>query len=207
MANPWLDISYSIENGVPQWPGDPSLRMSRLHEIGPDSPAQVTKLDWISHFMTHVDAPAHFIPGGASVDELSLDRWSGDALVVEIAGDVIDAQHIPNDCQDLCVLFKTRNGDLWRRRQFQENYVYITGPAAKLLVERGTKLVGVDYLSVDKYGAPGTPAHYAILGAGLTILEGIDLRNIEPGPYELVAFPLKIVDCDGSPVRAALRRR
>jgi len=181
--------------------------MSRVFEIGPDSVAQVTKLDWVSHFMTHVDAPAHFIKGGPTVDSLCLDRWSGDAIVVEVVGDVIELDHIPEACEGLCVLFKTRNWELWLSQTFQENYVYISEKAAQALVSRGAKLVGVDYLSVDKFGSTDFPSHYALLGNGVTILEGIDLRNIEPGEYELVAFPLKIVDCDGSPVRAALRKR
>jgi len=203
----WLDISLPIENGVHQWPGDEPIRMSRLHEIGPDSFAQVTKLDWLSHFMTHVDAPAHFIAGGVGVDGLGLDHWSGDAVVVEVEGDVIEEQHVPADCAGLCVLFKTRNWELWKHSTFQEDYVYISGPAARALAERGAKLVGIDYMSVDQWGSTEFPAHYALLGAGITILENIYLLDVAPGNYELVAFPLKIVDCDGSPVRAALRQR
>lgn len=207
MPSPWLDISYPIENGIPQWPGVPPVRMTRLSEVGYESIAQVTKLDWVSHFMTHVDAPAHFIAGGVGVDALGLDHWSGDAVVVEVDGDVIEERHVPEDCHDLCVLFKTRNGDLWQHPTFLEDYVYISEAAAIALAKRRAKLVGVDYLSVDQWGNPEHPAHYNLLGAGVTILEAIDLRSIAPGNYELVAFPLKIVGCDGSPVRAALRAR
>jgi arylformamidase len=207
MSAPWIDISYPIVNGVPQWPGDPPIRMSRLKEIGTDSLAQVTKLEWLSHFMTHVDAPAHFIAGGASIVELGLDHWSGDAVVVEVDGDLIEDRHVPEKCEGLCVLFKTRNFELFQFSSFQENYVYVSAQAARLLAARKAKLVGVDYMSVDRYGDNQVPAHYALLGAGITILENIDLRTIAPGNYELVAFPLKIVDCDGSPVRAALRSR
>jgi arylformamidase len=207
MASPWIDISYPIENGIPQWPGDPPIGISRLCEVGPTSVAQVSKLDLVSHFMTHVDAPAHFIKDGVGVDALGLDHWSGDAVVVEVDGDVIEERHVPENCEGLCILFKTRNGDLWKHPTFQENYVYISGPAAQALARRGTKLVGVDYMSVDQFGTGEFPAHYAILGNGITILEAIDLRNVAPGNYELVAFPLKIVGCDGSPVRAAIRPR
>ncbi len=207
MAHPWIDISYPIENGIPQWPGDPPIQISRLSEIGPNSVAQVSRLDFVSHFMTHVDAPAHFIKDGETIEKVALDRWSGDAVVVEVEGDSIDEQHVPLDCQGLCVLFKTRNGDLWQHRTFQENFVYISESGGKALAARGAKLVGVDYMSVDRFGTPDFPAHYAILGNGITILEAVDLRHIAPGNYELVAFPLNIVGCDGSPVRAALRAR
>ncbi len=206
MPGPWIDISYPITNGCPQWPLDHKLQMTRFAEIGPGSVAQITKLDWVSHFMTHVDAPAHFIAGGAGVADFALERWSGEAVVVEVTGDVIEVQHIPADCEDKCVLFKTRNADLWKSNHFRTDYVYISGAAARLLAERKAKLVGVDYMTVDEWGTTEYPAHYALLGAGILILEGIDLSNIESGTYELVAFPLKITDCDGSPVRAALRR-
>lgn len=207
MANPWIDISYAIENGVPQWPGDPPIRISRLHEIGHDSVAQVTKLDFLSHFVTHVDAPAHFIAGGLGVDELGLDRWSGEAVVVEVDGDVIEERHVPENCRGSCVLFKTHNGRLWEFDSFQENYVYVSPGAAERLVEQGAKLVGVNYMSVDPYPSETYAAHYALLGAGIVILENVNLRAIQPGWYELAAFPLKIIGCDGSPVRAALRRQ
>jgi len=205
MIGPWIDISYPIVNGLPQWPGDP-IKMIPYREIGENSVARVTKLEWISHFMTHVDAPAHFIAGGLCIDDLSLDHWSGEAIVVEVEGDAIEEKHVPEDCQGLCILFKSSNFELWASSHFREDYVYITGPAAHLLVARGAKLVGVDYLSVDKWDTNEFPSHYTLLGSGVTILEGIDLRSITPGKYELVAFPLKIVGCDGSPVRAALRR-
>lgn len=207
MANPWIDISYPIENGVPQWPGDTPICIRRICDIGPDSVVQITKLDLLSHFMTHVDAPRHFIAGGETVDTVSLDRWSGDAIVVAVEEDRIEEWHIPNNCAGLCVLFKTRNWELFTHRDFQENYVCLTPEAAQTLVDRGTKLVGVDYMSVDPYSKEAFPAHYTLLGNGITILESVDLRHVEPGEYELVAFPLKIVDCDGSPVRAALRKR
>jgi arylformamidase len=205
MANPWIDISYPIENGIPQWPGDPPVRITPLSDIGPRSVARVSKLDFVSHFMTHVDAPAHFIEDGKTIDQVGLEFWSGDAVVVEVDGDLIEERHVPEDCRNLCVLFKTRNGELWESPTFREDFVYVSGEAGRALAARGAKLVGVDYMSVDKYGSTDFAAHYAILGAGITILEAIDLRAVAPGKYELVAFPLKIVGCDGSPVRAALR--
>ena len=207
MAEPWIDISYTIEHGVPQWPGDPPIRMTQHLQIGPDCPVNVTKFEWVSHFMTHVDAPLHFIETGAAIDSLPLDHWSGDAVVDEVDGDVIEERHVPEDCAGLCVLFKSRNGELWPAGEFRADYVYVSPAAAKLLAARGAKLVGVDYMSVDPYGNLEFPAHYALLGNGVVILEGIDLRSIESGNYELVALPLKIRGCDGSPVRAALRRR
>ena len=206
MPGPWIDISYTIYNGCPQWPLDHKLKMSRYAEIGPDSAAQITRLDWISHFMTHVDAPAHFIAGGKGVADFSLDHWSGEAIVVAVDGDAIEERHIPEICQGLCILFKTRNAELWKSSEFREDYVYVSGPAARLLAARGAKLVGVDYMSIDQYTNKETPAHYSLLGADIVLLEAINLSEIEPGRYELVAFPLKIDDCDGSPVRAALRK-
>ncbi|MDR3689851.1 MAG: cyclase family protein [Fimbriimonas sp.] len=207
MPNPWIDISLAIEEGIPQWPGDEAIQMSRICEVGRESIVQITKLDWISHMSTHMDAPAHFIEGGAGIDSIPLTTVSGDAIVVEVEGESIMLADIPSDCRGLCMLFKTLNGALCDVPRFSPNYVYFEADAAEALVDRGAKLVGIDYLSVDQWGTSTYPCHYILLGAGIPILEGLDLRHVEPGHYELVAFPLRIVGCDGSPARAAIRKQ
>ena len=103
-------------------------------------------------------------------------------------------------------LFKTANSKLWAARDdFYEDFVFLTPVAAKFLVQMGVKLVGVDYLSVEAYHAQGGPAHVALLGAGVVILEGLNLADVPPGDYELIALPLKIAGADGAPGRAILR--
>jgi arylformamidase len=103
------------------------------------------------------------------------------------------------------VLFKTRNSALWGRPAFAREYVALSLASARLLVERGVKLVGIDYLSIEAFGAAGHPVHKTLLGAGVAILEGLDFRGVPPGVYELCCLPLRIAGGDGSPCRAVLR--
>jgi arylformamidase len=106
---------------------------------------------------------------------------------------------------DARVLFKTRNSYLWSQKRFVEEYCYITPAAALLLVNDGIKVVGIDYLSVDKYGDDDYPTHRALLGGGVVVIEGLDLREVEPGYYEMLCLPLKVKDGDGAPARVVLR--
>jgi arylformamidase len=107
---------------------------------------------------------------------------------------------------DARVLFKTRNSYLWNQKQFVEEFVYITPGAARSLVNEGIKVVGIDYLSVEKFGAEDFQTHRTLLEAGTIIIEGLDLREVEPGDYEMICLPLKVKDGDGAPARVVLRR-
>jgi arylformamidase len=148
-----------------------------------------------------VDAPVHFIDGGAGVDALSLELFLGPCEVVDATAvdDEVGPELVPSHVER--VLFKTRNSELWNRDSFDEGFVRIGLAAAERLVDNGVRLVGVDYLSV---GAPET--HETLLGAGIAAIEGLDLRGIEPGRYSLACLPLRIVDSDGAPARAVLIR-
>ena len=169
----------------------------------------MTRLDLGAHTGTHVDAPAHFVEGGAGVDSLDLDTLWGPALVVEeleadcLTADVIEKLSIPPGTER--VLFHTRNSGRWARGEceFAEDYVAITEDGARWLVERGVRLVGVDYLSVAPFEAT-TPTHQVLLQAGVVIVEGLNLSSIAPGTYQFICLPLKIVGGDGAPARAIL---
>jgi arylformamidase len=199
-----FDISVPLHEGMVTYPGDPEVHMERVDSIAEGDAANLTRLDFGVHSGTHVDAPAHFIDGAAGVDALPLDVFLGPCEVVdattangEIGPDAI--ARLPDGT--VRVLFKTRNSELWARDEFAENFVSLGVEAAKQLVERGVRLVGMDYLSV---GNPDT--HRALLGAGVVAIEGLDLRGVEPGGYRLVCFPLRIVGSDGGPARAVLMR-
>ena len=103
------------------------------------------------------------------------------------------------------VLFKTPNASRWDRPGFQSDYHALTPEAAAWLVSSGVQLVGIDYLSVDAYEAEGFPVHRCLLQAGVVIVEGLDLRAVPPGEYELYALPLLLQDGDGAPARVLLR--
>jgi arylformamidase len=203
-----IDISLPIREGMIVYEGDPGISVSPALSIDRGDPANVSTLNLGSHTGTHMDAPLHFIPGGSSIDALPLDLLVGPALVAEIDAErVIERSHLERLplADHPRVIFKTRNSALWDRPSFSREYVAMSHDGAKLLIERGVKLVGVDYLSIEGFGAQGHPVHKTLLGAGMVILEGLDLRRVTPGVYELYCLPLRIAGGDGSPCRAILR--
>jgi arylformamidase len=161
-----------------------------------------------AHTGTHVDAPRHFYDEGPGVDALPLELLIGRARVVEIVsrkGIGADELADLDLSEDVRVLFKTANSRLWASPEFHKDYVGVTQSGAEHLVSRGVKVVGVDYLSVEEFKKPGAPAHHALLGAGTIVIEGLNLRDVEPGVYEMICLPLRIVGADGAPARVLLR--
>jgi arylformamidase len=164
-----------------------------------------------AHTGTHVDAPAHFIEGAAKVVEMPLEVLIGAARVVEIDEGVtaIEAQHVESLDKTERILFKTRNSQFWNdpEKGFRKDFTYIEPEAAQILVERGVRLVGIDYLSVEKFGSTDFQTHLTLLQNGVVIIEGLDLREVTAGDYELVCLPLKIDSetGDGAPARVVLR--
>jgi arylformamidase len=166
-----------------------------------------------AHTGTHVDAPAHFIDGAAKVESLPLDALIGDALVIEVPEEIraIDEKFVQQHyvAGTERVLFKTRNSAFWSEAdpQFHTDFTYLDLPAAKWLVEQGIKLVGIDYLSIEKYASEKHETHLALLSHGVVILEGLNLTGIVAGKYELICLPLRLRSNkgDGAPARVVLR--
>ena len=102
------------------------------------------------------------------------------------------------------VLFRTRNSELIQSPGFAEDFVYIDGQAAEFLVAQGVRLVGLDYLSIDKFRSPDHPAHMALLGARIPVIEGLDLSAVPAGDYLLVCAPLRIMGAEAAPARVFL---
>jgi arylformamidase len=174
------------------------VKLERVSSIGEGATANISRLSLGVHTGTHVDAPIHFIEGAAGADELPLDVLNGRCEVVEQAAlDESAVEAVPEGADR--VLFKTPNSNLWARDSFPDSFERLNGAAARALVDRGVRLVGVDYLSVGD-----EEAHLALLAAGVIPLEGLDLRAVEPGPYELHCLPLRLVGSDGAPARAIL---
>ncbi len=202
------DITLVLRPGMPVWPGEQQLEIRRVKEILDGAGANVSEIRTGCHIGTHVDAPLHFIEGGDSIDELSLDLFVGRARVYEMR---VGGSIHPEDLEPLGigigqrVIFKTENSILWEIDSFQEEFVHLTEDAARYLVEAGIKTVGVDYLSVEKYGLEDAPSHHVLLGAGVGIIEGLDLRGVKEGEYELFCLPLRLAGSDGAPARAILR--
>jgi arylformamidase len=208
------DISVAIAPGeTPTYPGDPGIDVGAWSSIARGDRANVSMLNFGAHTGTHIDAPAHFIEGAAGISSLPLDALVGHARLIEIPtdADAVGESHVrPEALQGATrVLFKTRNSAFWEepRGQFREDFAYVEPAAARALVAAGVRLVGIDYLSVEKFGSEGFETHLALLSAGVVIVEGLDLRAVAPGLYELCCLPLKIAagSGDGAPARAVLR--
>jgi arylformamidase len=196
-----IDVSVPIRSGMVTYPGDPGVTVERVVEIGEGSAYNLSKIDMGLHSGTHVDAPVHFIAGAAGVDELPLTVLVGPCEVVELDDlSAASVARVPAGIER--VLLKTSNSELWARESFVEGFERLDEAGARTLVERGVRLVGVDYLSVGD-----EPAHVALLGAGVIAVEGLDLRGVGPGRYELICLPLRVVGADGAPARALLVRR
>ncbi len=203
------DVTVPIVPGMAVYPGDPPFALERLHRR-PDSPFETSRLTLSTHTGTHVDAPAHFIPGGATVDQLPLEILLGKARVVELlALEKIERSDLEalDLRDDLRVLLKTRMSPLMQKPGFHEDHVYLTQDAAAYLAQAGIKLVGFDYLSIERPGSAEFPAHRALLGAGVVVVEGLDLSEVEPGEYEMACLPLRVAGGDGAPARVVLRSR
>jgi arylformamidase len=203
------DVTVPLVPGLPVYPGDPPFEIEPVQRLG-SAPFSLSRMSLATHTGTHVDAPAHFLPGGATIDSLPLEILLGKARVVEItARERIDRADLePRDLRDdLRILLKTRMSGQMLKPGFQEDHLYLSGDAAAYLAQAGLKLVGFDYLSVDRYGAPDYPAHHALLEAGVIIVEGLDLSEVEPGEYDMACLPLRVADGDGAPARVILRSR
>lgn len=207
----WQDVSVPIRSEMFTFKGDPTVHLERASSMAAGAVCNISRLDFGVHSGTHVDAPVHFIDGAAGIETVPLEILIGPATVVDASRverrldrAAIDGLAIPAEAER--VLFRTSNTELWDRPTFSTSFVALTAEGARALVERGVRLVGADYLSIALFGDP-VDTHVALLGAGVVILEGLDLRGIEPGQYDLICLPLLIPGSDGGPARAILRRR
>jgi arylformamidase len=207
-----IDVSLPIGKELLIWPGDPGIEVEPRKRIAKGDASNVSLLALGTHTGTHVDPPVHFIEGTEGVDRVSLDVLVGDAVVADlreadaIGPEELDGLDLPEGTERL--LCKTRNSDLWASLpiEFPDDYVAVTPEGARWIVERGIRLVGVDFLSVELAGAEGHPVHHMLLENGTIIVEGLDLSKAEPGRYTFACLPLRITGGDGGPARAALIR-
>jgi arylformamidase len=174
--------------------------------------ANVTQMSIDVHTGTHVDAPRHFFDDGISVEELGLSPFIGPATVAatgtakDITAAVLEAALVPDDAARL--LLRTANSDQVEmyRRPFDRDYAALTLDGAEWLAERPLRLVGIDYLSIQRY-EESPDVHRVLLGAGIPLLEGLCLGAVAPGSYKLVCLPMRIINVEGAPARAILMPR
>ncbi len=209
----FYDVSLPISEELPTWPGDPGISMKLASSLARGDAANVTRLTMGVHTGTHIDAPVHFEPKGTSVDGLSLEVLMGPCRVFDLttAKESVGRADLEKlDFSDVVrVLLKTRNSEWWARgeKKFQKQFVHLREDGAGLLLERGVKLVGVDYLSVERFESPDHATHHALLRREVVIVEGLNLSAVPAGDYELIALPIKLKGADGAPTRVVLRTR
>jgi arylformamidase len=205
------DVTNAISAGTPIYKGDPGVEISAFKSIASGSTANVSQVAMGVHTATHVDAPNHFIDGAKRVHQLDPQKLVGRCRVIAVPEDVvaIEPRHVGDISDVTRVLFKTRNSAFWDHPElgFRTDFTYLTPDTAGLLVDNGIVLVGIDYLSIEKSGSPGHPVHVTLLEKEVVILEGLDLRVVSAGDYEIMCLPLKYDGGtgDGSPARTFLR--
>jgi arylformamidase len=204
------DVTVPLSSDVPAYPGDPPFELVPTHRLADGQRYNATRFSMGAHVGTHVDAPSHFLEGGATLDQLAFEILIGKARVVEVtARERVDRSHLEAlDLRDhIRVLLKTRMSGQMHRPPVQEDHVYLTVDAARHLVHAGIKLVGIDYLSVDRCGSADYPSHHALLEAGVVIVEGLDLSEVAEGEYDMTCLPLRIAGGEAAPARVILRTR
>jgi len=204
-----IDVSVPIHDAMTVYRGNPPVRIRPAMTLRRNG-VNLSELCLGSHTGTHVDAPNHFVQGGKGIDQLDLGRFVGPAWVADLRRvksgiSAVDLEKARIPRASLRVLLRTRNSRWWHpARAFRTDFVYLAPDGADWLVDRGVRLVGIDYLSIEGYGVPGAPTHKRLLGAGIPILEGLDLFNARPGRWQMAAFPLRIKDGDAGLTRAVL---
>jgi arylformamidase len=210
MSTEIIDITYLVTNSIPKWPGGAGYSSKRLKSI-PKDIANVSSFEIGCHYGTHLDAPLHFLENGKSIDQLELDILIGNAFVVEIFGKStigekeLEDSGIPTGCRRL--LIKTDNQKLWFKQDssFYEDFCALNERGAQWIVENNIELVGIDYLSIQKF-ADGPETHQILLSNNVIIVECLKLDKVSVGWYEMICLPMKLDGLEGAPVRAILKK-
>lgn len=211
MSTRLIDITLPFSERLSIWPGDVPVQIRQTRDV-----SMVSELRFSSHVGTHLDAPLHFVPGGATVDQLALDVLIGPAWVADmghapiLTGELLERARIPEHVERL--LLKTENSPRVSARMatgegrvpFDEAFVALDRSAGKWLLDRHIRLVGLDGPSIDAFNSTGFPVHHLVLPAGMVIVENLRLQDVDLGPYRLICLPLHYLGGDGAPVRAVL---
>lgn len=214
VAGEWIDVSASLDPATtPVYEGDAPMKFDFLKDMRKGDGFTLSVLSLGAHSGTHIDAPMHFVAGGAPIDQVPLAPLIGPARVIDIADGVqaIDAgelnRHQWKGAQR--ILFRTRSSRRgWMTSPtFHRDFAYVAPDAAQLMADAGVQLVGIDYISAEQFGAPAPRTHRILLGKGIPIVEGLALESVSPGDYDLIVLPMKVRGHEGAPARAVLRRR
>jgi arylformamidase len=209
----WIDITAPLDpKTTPVYPGDAPIQFKFLKDMRSGDALTLSSYTLGAHSGTHLDAPMHFIKGGATIDQLSPDVLIGKVRVIDCSPDAmaVDAAELNKHEWKGAerILFRTRNSrNKWMHDpNFHKDFTYVAPDAAQLMADNGVKLVGIDYISMEQFGAKQPKTHQTLLGKGIPIAEGVDLSDVQAGDYQMIMLPLKIVGHEASPVRALLQK-
>ena len=214
MSNGWIDATATLDPATtPVYEGDAPMKFEFLKDMRKGDALTLSAYSLGAHSGTHIDAPMHFVLGGASIDRVPLQPLIGPARVIDIPDGVqaIDAaelnRHEWKGAQR--VIFRTRSSlrGWMASANFHRDFAYIAPDAAQLLADAGVQLVGIDYISAEQFGAPAPMTHRILLGKGIPIVEGLSLEGVSAGDYDLIVLPIKVGGHEGAPARAILRKR
>ena len=214
MATGWIDVTATLDPATtPVYEGDAPMKFDFLKDMRKGDALTLSAYSLGAHSGTHIDAPMHFVLGGVSIDRVPLEPLIGPARVIDIPDSVqaIDAaeldRHQWRGAQR--VIFRTRSSlrGWMSSRTFHRDFAYIAPDAAQLLADAGVRLVGIDYISAEQFGAPAPRTHRILLGKGIPIVEGLALEAVSAGEYDAIVLPMKVAGHEGAPARAVLRRR
>jgi arylformamidase len=209
----WIDVTATLDPATtPVYEGDAPMRFEFLKDMRKGDALTLSAYSLGAHSGTHIDAPMHFVLGGASIDRVPLEALIGPARVIDIpdAVQAIDAAELGRyqwrGAQR--VIFRTRSSQRgWMKSStFHRDFAYVAPDAAQLLADAGVLLVGIDYISAEQFGAAAPRTHRILLGKGIPIVEGLALEGVPAGDYDLIVLPMKVAGHDGAPARAVLRR-
>jgi arylformamidase len=211
MQPTYFDISLPLTNGMPIYPRNPKFTCAPHQRMADGGTSNVSRIEMGTHTGTHVDAPLHLLDGAPGVESLAMSSLIGPTRVIDVANSAVPFNRDQVEAQIAGasrVLFKTRNSERIQHGNFEffPDYVAMDPEVAEVLVEHAVVLVGIDSLSIERYGAVGRPTHETLLRAGIVILEGLDLSEVTAGDYTLMCLPLRIVGVDGAPARAVLMK-
>src|SRR5689334_10385823 len=213
-ADGWIDISAPIDaKTTPVYPGNAPVKLEFMMSYDKGDPLALSAFSFGAHTGTHVDAPMHFIKGGVPLDQVPLTRFIGPVRVIDCSPDarVIDAAELNKHSWKGAtrIFFRTRNSRSgWMTDpKFHEDFTYIAPDAAQLLADAGVELVGVDYLSAEKFASADPKVHHILLGKNIPIVEGLSLKDVQAGEYDLVLLPIRTIGHEAAPARAVIRRR
>ena len=212
-ARGWIDVTTTLDPArTPVYEGDAPMKFDFLKDMRKGDGFTLSVYSLGAHSGTHIDAPMHFISGGAPVDLVALESLIGPGRVISIQDSVqvIDAAELNRHQWRGAerVIFRTRSSARgWMESgTFNRDFAYLAPDAAQLLADAGVKLVGIDYISIEQFGAPAPRTHQILLGKGIPIVEGMMLENVSAGDYDVIVLPMKVAGHEGAPARALLRK-